>query len=139
MRSKRSFDLSKNPSYARARRNPVVVVHSDDSLLRKSVGTRACCHSICENLAGPGDRAVLPSSLPVQFRQARLASDCRLLSEPVVDALECLATLSTGRCRSDRSHGCIPMRTHRSDISITRRRRLDTSSSRKREVLRLTC
>ena len=58
------FHLLQEPVICLREAKPVVVIHSADFVL--SQGTAKCvrCHSFRENLTHPGDREVLPSSLP---------------------------------------------------------------------------
>ena len=62
----------------------IVVTHSVGSVSRQVTSKYVRCHSFRESLRDPGDRKVLPSSLPggfLRFRQVRLVGECRLVSK----------------------------------------------------------
>jgi hypothetical protein len=58
------FHLLQEPVICLREAEPMVVIHSVDFVLGQGTAKCVCCHSFRENLRDPGDREVLPSSLP---------------------------------------------------------------------------
>ena len=108
-----TFDLLQESVVRSREAEPMVVVHSAGFLLRQGTGKCLRRYLARESGRDPGNREVLPSSLSgsrLQPQTVRLASDRRLFPWFIIDALECLATLSTRGSLSDWAHRCILMR-----------------------------
>ena len=58
------FHLLQEPIICLRKAEPMVVIHSVDFVLRQGTTECVCCHSFLESFRDPGDREVLPSSLP---------------------------------------------------------------------------